>query len=859
MGYRRSSSYTTGSLGSQTLNSYRRSSTDTDNHRRSSCDTDNYASTAAHNTGSLLQDQCPISGSLIDLMTLIQCLTRFTHVMSDVIFPLCTSTSQADRRVSFRNCCGNQNGKQNKIPKQHQCNTLLQLKHYAAARTKLLQKLKYTIKNAMHLYNCNILALDICGLSDNTAVRLMGHGPVKDTKDAHKHGSIWGCRHVNETKTSCFHYWNKKVKYLGDRFEPVSKQMCLRINNISSLADSVPIVMRNVCARLQEEHLVKLACMPADAAQPCLQQPSLDIRHTDKNPDQHTAPCSTSGHANQIVSQSMDGLLHVLAYRLSLFCKEALVILMGLNTHRTDVTTRFYPLQDFLRINLKLIRDILYSSLFHKMVTYLWVIIAKHLEKMAWELHLQSEISDYQIKSHLQVVALLLKFFKQEDPVASIDTLSEYTEKTCFWLQLHTQSTAHLITLFKQLLSWQQFKLSDSGIEMDTRLPSKQQIQHMRDELHADNKCFSGMQIIRWIMSNWAVLKPLDSDFPIGSTEADETDALQYADNMFCHGIIAAVHDDVTARLAHDTDVTDSLYPQTDGGALLRTSRVSNPALVTYSFEESSDDSSHQEDSNVIVEASSATTSTEYEVVSLSGSYRATKHEDRNISPEDCYDRHSSDGLQQSNASSNLPVSNVTRTTLGAQFTESTSAKLGGAIQEMPVSPHITVPRSNALQIGEQHACRESVDSQSTTTTIYNTLFHSSNRRFYYFPSVVEDLSLDDYSYPDAARFGSRSTSRPSLPSSPAKCPVCDSEHDDVTRCSHSERCRRMTLEQIDDVSRGRQLNERSIMDRYLSRGVDADFILAILSARRSRDAGADDFLTQKDSLEYPEDYINYL
>ena len=44
-------------------------------------------------------------------------------------------------------------------------------------------------------------------------------------------GVVWGCRHQGEVPYSCLFYFNRRVDYLSERYEPVTQHMCTRVNN----------------------------------------------------------------------------------------------------------------------------------------------------------------------------------------------------------------------------------------------------------------------------------------------------------------------------------------------------------------------------------------------------------------------------------------------------------------------------------------------------------------------------------------------------------------------------------------------------------------------------------------------------
>lgn len=72
---------------------------------------------------------------------------------------------------------------------------------------------------------------------------------------------IWGCRHkLKNCEYDCNHYINKDSLYISDKFEPINKMMCTRINNINQAKELLKYFFQkyNIFMQKQYSNLLKI-------------------------------------------------------------------------------------------------------------------------------------------------------------------------------------------------------------------------------------------------------------------------------------------------------------------------------------------------------------------------------------------------------------------------------------------------------------------------------------------------------------------------------------------------------------------------------------------------------------------------
>ncbi|GFN91005.1 hypothetical protein PoB_001751100, partial [Plakobranchus ocellatus] len=107
------------------------------------------------------------------------------------------------------------------------------VKKFNKLRTRLRLHLQAlgTMSNILTVYSTNVLCMDLCGTPKAVAKKLIGANLVNFVRHQQATGVVWGCRHQTEVPYGCLYYFNRRVDYLCERYEPVTQNMCTRINN----------------------------------------------------------------------------------------------------------------------------------------------------------------------------------------------------------------------------------------------------------------------------------------------------------------------------------------------------------------------------------------------------------------------------------------------------------------------------------------------------------------------------------------------------------------------------------------------------------------------------------------------------
>lgn len=127
-------------------------------------------------------------------------------------------------------------------------------------RLKVYNSFYQDIFKMIVLYSDNILALDVCAASKKTLDNLFGIEIIDQVFSSQNSDYIWGCRHkLKDCKYKCNHYINKETVYISDKYEPVSKMMCVRINNINQVKELLKHFYQkyNNFMQKQYNHLLK--------------------------------------------------------------------------------------------------------------------------------------------------------------------------------------------------------------------------------------------------------------------------------------------------------------------------------------------------------------------------------------------------------------------------------------------------------------------------------------------------------------------------------------------------------------------------------------------------------------------------
>ena len=172
----------------------------------------------------------PLSSSAIDMSVIFQRLVWVGKALCQTFSPVTKvlgsdpfnpTTSSSEEEMRFQ-------------PQNH--------KH----RKKLYDGFLDCLCSTVCVYADNMLCMDLCGTSSSTASKLAGPRLVQYLQTQQRSGLIWGCRHNAKENRCCFEYMDKKTNLLCDRHEPITRDMCTRINNVMAILTFLEIYHRRL-------------------------------------------------------------------------------------------------------------------------------------------------------------------------------------------------------------------------------------------------------------------------------------------------------------------------------------------------------------------------------------------------------------------------------------------------------------------------------------------------------------------------------------------------------------------------------------------------------------------------------------
>ncbi|XP_033757308.1 uncharacterized protein LOC117339700 [Pecten maximus] len=339
-------------------------------------------------------------------------------------------------------------------------------------------------------------------------------------------GLIWGCRHDTNRIKDCFLYVNKKADLLCDRYEPITKEMCTRINNMAAVADYLesyhsklgktfdvyndwqlkhkshtPTSDLNSCDRAEFEVLGGFSY-----------NPEVDRQYVMETASQKTSTTTSSRSYHSVIIQSptspchdhllavLRALSRIMAYRINLFVCDALHVLLGLKHTNDPIQVCLQPLTQFLQNYFDSLQAWLYPDCFRRVIECIWIFIVQDFEEEVGRLMLGEAHGETNARTLIQAVSHLLTFINRQDKDIRKDLLLSQAEDVMFKLQLFTESTSQLMKLHQALKAHYAWTDTSSTCTVDGALQAT--LHKMRRELQMYSKCFSGKQLTDWIMAN---------------------------------------------------------------------------------------------------------------------------------------------------------------------------------------------------------------------------------------------------------------------------------------------------------------------------------------------------------------------
>ncbi|KAI8512555.1 hypothetical protein Bbelb_091940 [Branchiostoma belcheri] len=492
----------------------------------------------------------PLSASYVDVICMIRRAAEFVETLCKVLCPdesILVPISEVE--TDAEEVIGQQDG----LEDAHKLVTDI--------RYGLYQKLLQVFSSVLCLYGDNLLCLDLCATPDHVARELLGTMMVLHLMGEKENYATWGCRHMLTGMTSCFQYLSKQANYLCDSFEPVTEEMCVRINNIHALLDVLPKVdellhkaVGSISCKdsrcqdaINEDYVVVDLCTPGTpSTSPWTDSDRDGTGHSSSTP--HPSPTrqvsnghrsagegspgqraserrSSSGqrsgkrgnrsayvpyravavcHVRWHLHRVRNGLIRLLAYKINLFFHQALSLLLSLPLYGYTIQQRLQPLVEFLSNHFQACSDWLYSDCVPKLQKSIWELIVKDFEEEAAKLKHQNN-SAAKAKTLLQAVAFLVQFVHAEGQGLDLENLMAPAEGVLSELEWYTVPTRQLISQYRRLAA-EDFVPSRRLSSQSVSLPSLEVLYWMRHEMHAVRKCFSGRQLVDWLLRHSRLL-----------------------------------------------------------------------------------------------------------------------------------------------------------------------------------------------------------------------------------------------------------------------------------------------------------------------------------------------------------------
>lgn len=492
----------------------------------------------------------PVSGSSIDLVVLIQRTLGFSQSLCKTIFPVTPRESQEEGAGSMLPDSGDAS---------HMCSPLAS--YLSSTRVSIVE----ILCRGISVYVDNMLCMDLCAIQKDVAIKVIGDTLVKHMMAQSRRGRIWGCRHQLEGRASCFAFHNSKATLLADRYEPITHKMCVRVNNVMACQHFLDwFEQQTQPNKFHSSPVVRGTGVASDGRNTLSQfhQRGGDHRVSEKTELDSKLSCveETATHLMSVWTAQC----RLLAWRINLFLRDGLTILLSMKPPDISVAACLQPLTVFLRNHLDALSSWLYSQSFRRVVEYLWVFIVRDIEIEACKL--KSENKGPVISPHLLLQALmhLMKFMNNCEKGITSDKLLSQADAVMTELQVFTLPTLKVIALYQRLVEMQyedETSMSDSSRHDSVPVLVLHQI---RRDLQTRQKCFSGAQLVDWIVQHADLfMSPDELSLCKGKASISKQKAITTAQHLLDLELIKDV-DDVLfeSRTSSINNMEDLQYPE---------------------------------------------------------------------------------------------------------------------------------------------------------------------------------------------------------------------------------------------------------------------------------------------------------
>ncbi|XP_022096582.1 uncharacterized protein LOC110982475 isoform X2 [Acanthaster planci] len=437
----------------------------------------------------------------------------------------------------------------------------------ATMKTELKEVTEGAIIKVLCLYANNLLAMDLCATEKDKVDQLVDEKVLHGVLVNRQESMLSRCRHEREGNLPCDYYLNRDTALLCDKHEPITRQMCVRINNTWSILCLLPKLTSMLQSRLrghppspiasEDEHQNRIYNEPVEQA---------DLDGSSLAEGDHKL------HLDSVLQAQ----IQLLAHKLNLVLQQALHVLLTPDFDELTIGDRLQPLTSCLYDHREALGRWLTPPCLRLFMQRLWLCLVGDFEREVEGLRLLKEQADSQ--------ALLLS-----------QSISEVILNT---LQLHSLSSKILIHLYRKQLS----REAEVEAGLSDPLPTEV-LQTMYQALHKQRKCFTGHHMVMWLLVHYFKAQ----DQPVSRRIKYKRKAQKVGQRLLDVGVIQHItsrsrtvtdicHDDL-AGFSSDTSVTDSTpYPVVTIDSVPKTSiRRRSQDLGNDSSEDSLEVSAMQE------------------------------------------------------------------------------------------------------------------------------------------------------------------------------------------------------------------------------------------------------------------------
>ncbi|KAH3717045.1 uncharacterized protein LOC127856367 [Dreissena polymorpha] len=512
-----------------------------------------------------------ISGSAVDIVVLLQRVVSFGEGLCKTLTPA---------RNAFESDQSGLSGMHSDVKPWVM---------FARPRQGLYEQFLNVIRGMVCIYADNMLCMDLCGTTSSVAKRLAGSSLIEYLQTQQNSGLIWGCRHDSTGGQKCFEYLNKQTEFLCDRHEPISREMCMRINNVFFMTSCLELFhrrlgavfslsgdlsatsTRNIVQSSNSHYMLRSDFVMVDAY---TYNPASDYDEVMETASQlyqpqggpGTPPGVSTIHVTSAIDGERDHLMAVvramcrtMSYRLNLFVSDALSVLLLLKAPDVPVEAGLSPLTEFLSNYIHALRGWLYKDCFRRVLECLWIFIVQDFETELQTMERTDKDSMAFSQLLLQALACLLKFMNNQHASLQKELLLSQADDVSFKLSLYAMPIEQLAALYRSL---SQDSTSSDSSSTDSMYETVLLVrQRLKCDLQRYKKGFSGSELIHWILSNIGLFENLDPALNAGEQMYKRERAQHIAQRLIDWEIIADIDGDSGGR---DSPLSrsESPYPE---------------------------------------------------------------------------------------------------------------------------------------------------------------------------------------------------------------------------------------------------------------------------------------------------------